>query len=166
MKCVLASPHQWKTRAQPYCQCDISLRDRTEHAENILSQHTDKVMSHILTTALGTSPTHCRCSVLLYSTFTVPHLFQPGDWDASNNTASLKWLCQAHDGRKQLHPSNLLPATCAHRVVSQSSAIPSRIPKTASRACSNTTLACMPTSLMNQSWGIQNCRQWVFWENA
>lgn len=74
MRHILGSPHQCKK--SPYCQCDISHRDRTEHAGNILSQHTDKVMSYIRTTALATSPEHSTDSVLLYSAFTVPHLFQ------------------------------------------------------------------------------------------
>lgn len=136
MKCILGSPHQWEKRAQQYCQGDISHRDRTEHAGNISSQHTDEVVSYIPTTALDTSPARSTGSVLLYSAFSTPHLFQPSACDASSNTVSLKRLCQAHDGRKQLHPSSLLPATCAHCIVSQSSAIPSRITKHAGRACS------------------------------
>lgn len=129
MKCILGSPHLWEKRAQQYCQGDISHRDRTEHAGNISSQHTDEAVSYIPTTALATSPAHSTGSVLLYSAFSTPHLFQPSACDASSNTISLKWLCQAHDGRKQLHPSSLLPATCAHCIVSQSNAIPSRITK-------------------------------------
>lgn len=160
MKCILGSPHQWEKWAQQYCQGDISHRDRTEHAGNISSQHTDE-------TALATSPAHSTGSVLLYSAFSTPHLFQPSACDASSNTVSLKRLCQAHDGRKQLHPSSLLPATCAHCIVSQSSAIPSRITKHGrqSMLLPQSWPAC-PTSLTNQSWGIQNCRHWVFWENA
>lgn len=101
----------------------------TEHAGNILSQHTDKVMSYIPTTALATSSAHSTGSVLPYSACTVPHLFQSSACNVSSNAVSLRWLCQAYNGRKQLHPSNLLPATCAHCIVSQSSAILSRITK-------------------------------------